>query len=71
MNPVIEEVARRGRVIVGIALGALVLLACLYTIRVATDMRYMGGASRAAQWFSHFLLTPFVSRVNRRRPMDG
>ena len=23
----------------------------------------------AAQWFSHFLLKPFVSRVNRRRPM--
>jgi predicted metal-binding membrane protein len=76
MNPAIEEVARRDRLIVGGALSALVLMAWLYTIRAATDMRYMGAQYAFWMWAAMMIamMTPSAapmvfafSRVSRSR----
>jgi predicted metal-binding membrane protein len=76
MNSIIEEIARRDRVIVSIALGALVLMAWLYMIRVATDMRYMSATYAFWMWIVMMIamMTPSAapmafafSRVSRSR----
>jgi predicted metal-binding membrane protein len=46
----VEEIYRRDRVVVGGALGVLVLMAWLYTIRASTDMRYMSAGYAFWMW---------------------